>query len=94
MCDFKIGNTYTIKERLYFKTELNDDFVPVLGEFRILQIIEGGWGWGRWIAEKDGQAFLLSAVEVGGYGNGIKYEAHLINTDDLCFRNQQNEGEE
>ena len=102
MCDFKIGNKYTIKERLYFKTELNDDFVPVLGEFRILQIIKDSWGggrWdavsrGRWIAEKDGQVFLLHAFEVDGYGDGIKYEADLIDTDALCFKDQQNEGEE
>jgi hypothetical protein len=86
---FKIGNKYKIKERLYFKTELNDDFVPVLGEFRILQIIKDSWGWGRWIAEKDGQVFLLHALEVDGYWNGIKYEADLIDTDALCRLGQK-----
>jgi len=91
MCDFKIGNKYTIKERLYDKSELNDDFVPVLGEFKILQIIEEDAYWGHWIAEKDGQVCLLRATEVCGYGGGIKYQVDPIDTDALCRSDQKPE---
>jgi len=92
MCDFKIGDTYTIKAWVYDNPLCNDDSVPVLGEFRILQIIEEGAYWqkkGHWIAEKDGQVFLLRAIEVSGYWGGIKYQVDPIDTDALCRSDQK-----
>ena len=91
MCDFKIGNTYTIKAWVYDNPLRNDDTVLVLGEFKILQILEEGAYWGHWIAEKDGQVFLLRGIEVSGYWGGIRYQVNLIDTDALCFKDQKPE---
>lgn len=94
MCNFKVGNTYKIKEWLYDHPLRNDDTVLVLGEFKILQIIEVApycGRWGHWIAEKDGQIFLLRAIEVSGYWGGIRYQVNLIDTDALCRSDQKPE---